>query len=204
MLLLLFGAYVYENRHELVTGCGWQGPEESVVVARHELRPGHTIAPEDLELVETWRTVVDPRALRTPEQLVGRVPTERILPGELVREERLAEIEAGVGLHAVLPRGTVPVEVPLGASLARPGDSVDVLLTRGHTETLLEDQQIVALVDGPEPRAVLAIPVPEAERVRQALAEGTPTLLQRPSPHLAHGPRPEPPHHSVPLSQMGR
>jgi Flp pilus assembly protein CpaB len=200
-MLLFYLAYVYSRSYQHNACGGWYDPETSVVVARHELLPGHTIQPEDLVSTETWWTVADDRALRNPEQAVGRVPVERILPGELIREERLAEPEAGVGMTAVFPRGASPVEVPLGASLARPGDSVDVLLTRRHTETLLEDQQILA-IEGDQ--ALLGLPRPQAQQVQQALEGGVATLVLRPSPHTAHGPRPTPPHHSVPVSQMRR
>ena len=188
--------------------CPGPDPSGEIVVARRELPPGKTVEVEDLAMMEIERRVVDDRVLTHPEQVVGRVPVERILEGEILREERFADPEAGVGLRALIPEGSGAVEIPLGASLAQPGDYADVLLTRRHpasTERLLEGQRIVATKDAPEPMAVLALPLPEAERVRQALAEGAPTLVMRYPPDVtgqqAHGPMGKPFFGSLPLSE---
>jgi Flp pilus assembly protein CpaB len=204
-MLFLYLALYYVKSYTY-TGCGLapQEPETVVVVPRHDLMPGHTIEADDLMLAETWRATLDDRALRSADQAVGRVPVERILAGEFLREERLADPEAGVGMRAVIPEGTVAIEVPIGISSATLGDPVDLLITGTQTETWLEDQKIVALKHEPELLAVLAVPSAEAERVRQALKEGVPTLVVRPPPHQSHGPPGLSLWGPIRLSQMGR
>src|SRR5262245_20478727 len=126
LVFCLWAWRAYSGRYN--SFCTFSSLPDQLVVARHDLMPGQTVQPEDLVSIEPWLPL-DDRALTSADQAVGRVPVERILAGELLREERLADPEAGVGLNAVLPRGTVAVRVPLGASLAEPGDYVDLLIT---------------------------------------------------------------------------
>ncbi len=67
-------------------------------------------------------------------EAVGRVPRERILPNELVRDERLALADAGIGLNALVSPGkramSVGVDAETGvAGFIQPGNYVDVIVT---------------------------------------------------------------------------
>src|SRR5262245_10104036 len=82
-------------------------PEEvvGVMVAKQDIWQGKTIQLHDLTMIELPQDYVPESVLRSQEQAVGRVPRERILAHEFIREERLADPEAGVGLNAIIPRG---------------------------------------------------------------------------------------------------
>src|SRR5690349_380750 len=71
-----------------------------VIVAKADIWQGKTIDAEDLALKELPLDYVPDSVLRNTEQAVGRVPRERILALEFIREERLADPEAGIGLNA--------------------------------------------------------------------------------------------------------
>jgi len=83
------------------------------------------------------------------ERVVGQVPRERVLANEIIRPDRLADGNAGVGLNAVIPRGMRAISVGLQgadavAGFLEPGNYVDVLVTiadelgRPRTETILQ------------------------------------------------------------------
>jgi len=70
----------------------------------------------------------------SPEEVVGRVPRERILANEFIRKERLADRSAGIGLNALISRGmrAVSINITNGSALSgflNPGNYVDVLVT---------------------------------------------------------------------------
>ena len=112
-------------------------PEDMVmvIVAARDLYQGVTITEDDLFAIQ-----IEPRHLPpdgvylSPEYVIGRIPRERILANELVRSDRLADVESGVGLNAVIPRGmrAISINVSDGAALSgflNPGNYVDVLVT---------------------------------------------------------------------------
>ena len=68
-------------------------PEETVkvMVAARTLHQGQTISAEDLEMKSLPPDFVPDSVLRQVDQAIGRVPRERILRGEFIREERLAD-----------------------------------------------------------------------------------------------------------------
>lgn len=128
-----------------------------VVVAGHDLAQGRTITAEDLKPIELPPDYVPNAVLREAAQAIGRVPRERILGQEFIREERLADPEAGVGLNAIIPRGMRAISVNLKGGSAvsgflNPGNYVDVLVTvkgdsstNGKTETNTLLQAITVL-----------------------------------------------------------
>ena len=82
-----------------------------VIVAASDLYQGVAIREEDIYAVK-----IPPRFLPldgrdqagifgTPEGVIGRYPRERILSNEFIREDRLSDPEAGIGLNAIIPRG---------------------------------------------------------------------------------------------------
>src|SRR5690606_33215827 len=121
-----------------------------VMVAAKELPQGGTIVLEDLAMKALPPDYVPDEVLRQPEQAVGRVPRERILAQEFIREERLADPEAGVGLNAIIPRGMRALSINISNASAvsgflNPGNYVDVLVTipgadgrKTETVTLLQ------------------------------------------------------------------
>ena len=132
---------------------------EQVVVAKQEIAQGHEIVLEDLEVKELPQTFIPSEAAyQSPEALLGLVPKERILPGEVIRQERLASPDAGRGLNALIPKGQRAMQIEVtGASsvggLVDPGNFVDVLITvdddkdKLTTKTLFQAKQVLAVDD---------------------------------------------------------
>lgn len=109
-----------------------------VVIASRDLYQGITITEDDLVQIS-----IEPQFLpggdeklvyTSAEHIIGRVPRERILANEFIREERLADPETGTGLNAIIPRGmrALSVNIADGQALSgflNPGDYVDVVVT---------------------------------------------------------------------------
>lgn len=173
-----------------------------VMVAARELPQGRTITMEDLAIDELPPDYVPDPVLRQPELAIGRVPRERILPGEFIREERLADPEAGVGLNAIIPRGMRALSINISAGSAvsgflNPGNYVDVLVTLGadgsrkaETVTLLQAMTVLAVnsrmgggqqgaTDRAAPSVTLAVTPEEAEKLTHASVEGNVVLTLR-------------------------
>jgi pilus assembly protein CpaB len=135
-------------------------PEETVtaVVASRDLTQGVTITEEDLFVIPIQVNYLHPEVYHSPEHVIGRIPRERILANEFIREERLADADDGIGLNAIIPRGqrAISINVANGASLSgllQPKNTVDVLATlRGddnndirETKTLVQAVYVLAV-----------------------------------------------------------
>lgn len=128
-----------------------------VVVATETLYAGFEIRLSDLTVVQMPPELAPGDATGSPTQLVGRVPAERILAHDPIREGRLADFGASRGLSALIPDGyralSLPlVNAPAGAGFLLPGDRVDMQVTAdldGVAETfLLLENVMVLAVDG--------------------------------------------------------
>jgi Flp pilus assembly protein CpaB len=187
-------------------------PDETmqVMVAAHDIWQGETIEAADLALVELPPDYVPDSVLRNPDQAVGRVPRERILAHEFIREERLADPEAGVGLNAIIPRGmrALSINISDGSAVSgflNPGNYVDVLVTiegddsgrEAETLTLLQAVTVLAVnnrlgatnSDGEtrvRPSTTLAITPDLAEKLTHAVAQGDVTLTLRNDIDVTH------------------
>ncbi len=176
----------------------------TVVVAAQPLFQGTTIGPQDLAIVEIPLPYVPDGTSTSPEEVQGRVPIERILAGEFIREERLADPEAGVGLNAIIPQGmrAISFNITDGSAVSgflNPGNYVDILVTLQdpreeelRTLTLEQAIQVIAvdsrMGDGPgqeregaaaAPSVTLAVSPEQAERLMHANANGAITLTLR-------------------------
>lgn len=181
-----------------------QAPEETiqVMVAAVDLHQGRTITQEDLKMRALPPDYVPDSVLRQPDQVIGRVPRERILKGEFIRDERLADPEAGVGMNAIIPRGMRAVSVSLKGANAvsgflNPGNYVDVLATvqaqierEVETVTLLQAVTVLAVNDRlgggtagandkAKPSVTLAVTPEQAEKLTHADELGGITLALR-------------------------
>lgn len=186
-------------------------PDETVnvMVAAHDIWQGKTIDAEDLAMVELPPDYVPDSVLRMPEQAVGRVPRERILAHEFIREERLADPEAGVGLNAIIPRGmrALSINISDGSSVSgflNPGNYVDVLVTiagdedrEAETNTLLQAVTVLAVnnrlgttaeasSERYKPSVTVAVTPDLAEKLTHAVAQGTVTLTLRNDIDVTH------------------
>jgi len=184
-----------------------QDPTTTVMVAKHDIWQGKTITAEDLQMEDLPKDYVLESVLQNPEQAVGRVPRERILAHEFIREERLADPEAGVGLNAIIPRGmrALSINISDGSAVSgflNPGNYVDVLVTIGgdaareaETTTLLQAVTVLAVNnrlgnsetgERARPSVTLAVTPDLAEKLTHAVAQGTVTLTLRNDIDVTH------------------
>jgi len=184
-----------------------QDPTTSVMVAKQDIWQGKTITGDDLEMKELPKDYVLESVLQNKEQAVGRVPRERILANEFIREERLADPEAGVGLNAIIPRGmrALSINISDGSAVSgflNPGNYVDVLVTIGgdaareaETTTLLQAVTVLAVNnrlgnsetgERARPSVTLAVTPDLAEKLTHAVAQGTVTLTLRNDIDVTH------------------
>lgn len=175
-----------------------------VVVAAHTLYPGQTLTDTDLVIKELPPAYVPETVFHEKEEVIGRVPAERIIGGEYVRRERLADPEAGVGLNAIIPRGmrALSVNITDGSAVSgfvNPTNYVDVIVTispdstggKLQTVTMLQAKKVLAVnnrlgdAEGPDaepggrPSITLALTPQEAEKLTHAHVRGDVTLTLR-------------------------
>lgn len=131
------------------------------VVAVRDLYMGLPITQEDVTLQEMPPALVpSDMAFQSIDEVVGRTPRERILANEVVRNERLARRDAGIGLNAIVTPGkramTVEVDTESGvAGFLQPNNFVDVIVTikpddkdieaKWLTETILQGVKVLAV-----------------------------------------------------------
>lgn len=200
---------IHSYQQELQTA---QAPDETttVMVAARDMWQGITIEAGDLAMIELPPEYVPESVLRQPEQAVGRVPRERILSQEFIREERLADPEAGIGLNAIIPRGmrAISINISDGSAVSgflNPGNYVDVLVTiegdevrEAETNTLLQAVTVLAVNNrlgnttsessGDRSRSSVTVAVtPDlAEKLTHAVAQGTVTMTLRNDIDVTH------------------
>jgi pilus assembly protein CpaB len=136
---------------------GVKSESSDVVVAAVDIPPGWTIKTDHLAKRQMPADYVPSEVYRTADEVVGRVAAERILAGEFIRDERLADPEAGVGLPAIIPRGMRALQVPVkdGAAVSgflNPGNFVDLITVCAKAEppevrTLLQSVTVLAVDD---------------------------------------------------------
>jgi len=177
-------------------------PEEviPVVVAATDLSQGKTITWEDLYYIQMPVAFIPEAAIRNGEDVIGRVPRERVLANEFLREERLAHRDAGMGLNAIIPRGMRAVQINISAAstvsgFLNPGNFVDLLVTLAgsdgqETITLFEALSLLAVDNrvsdatgedemGPNSSVTFAVTPEQAEQLTQAMHSGYITLTLR-------------------------
>lgn len=181
---------------------------QDVVVAAVDVPPGWTIEAKHLATRQLPDEFIPDEVYRTAEEIVGRVAMERVLAGEFIREERLADPEAGVGLAAIIPRGMRALQVPVKHAAAvsgflNPHNFVDLIAVCSATKppevrTLMQSVTVLAVDDrmtdtayvptqsGKErgrrrsaPSVTLALTPQDAERVKHAFSQCKITLTLR-------------------------
>ena len=174
----------------------------TVIVAAHTLGQGHAIGQEDIRFLEIPEDYVVSTAVTDPTRVLARVPTERILAGEMIREERLAAFELGDSMAAIIPAGmrALSVNIAGGAAVSgflEPGNHVDVLVTTDETDeapaqttTLLQAVRILAVDDKVgsggrsdgkrrKPAVTLMLTPDHAEQLTHAVEHGQVSLVLR-------------------------
>lgn len=138
-------------------------PKETVdvVIATRTLYMGLPVAEGDVEVRGMAPEMVPADVVFTSvDMLIGRTPKERILVNEIVRAERLARREAGIGLNALINPGKRAVAIAVKAEEAvagfiQPGNYVDLIVVirpddkstgvRAISKTLLQGIKVLAV-----------------------------------------------------------
>lgn len=140
-------------------------PEYSTVYVAAQTMPArHKITDNDIKQVKIAKELLNSNALSDMEEIVGKLTMERIIDGEQIIKERLAD-EGSVLLSYSLPKGTRAISMNVNeqiniASLMRPGDFIDVVASfvkeeedngqikkvyPGITSTILQNVKVLAL-----------------------------------------------------------
>jgi pilus assembly protein CpaB len=155
---------LYNTYQTRIAEASRKDPTETFIVSAVELHQGIEITENDLFLVEIAPKYLhleggpESNLFKNYEQVVGRLPRERVLPNEFIRKERLADEKTGAGLNALIPRGQRAIAVTLNGGRAvsgflRPWDYVDVLVTflpedGSEPETHFLQQSVLVLAVG--------------------------------------------------------
>lgn len=199
-----YGVFVVLGNYQdqLVAASAEEPAEVTVPVANKVLSMGRTITAADVDEVQLRAAYVPATAILKVEDIVGRVPGERILPGDLVREERLAPAESGHDLDAVIASGMRARSVNLSggdqvSGFLLPGNRVDVIVTLydrvtgevAETRTLVQAVRVLAVDDRLDeagrrgiklkPQVTLELAPDDAEKITHAQREGDIRLTLR-------------------------
>ncbi len=184
-------------------------PEETtkIIVAAKKLDLGARLAPDDLK-ESNWPAATPLEgSFSDPTKIVGRGVIVSMMPNEPVLDSKLAPVEAGAGLTAVIPDGmraiSIPVNVVIGVSgFVLPGSRVDLILTgvppddvKGAKDNemaskiILENLQVLAVGQNVQkdaegkpqtvPVATLLVTPEQSEKIALAHGEGRIQLALR-------------------------
>lgn len=160
-LTAAFAVQVVKSYQEKTQKQVQQQERVQTVVAIRDLYMGIPITQQDVVLRELAPEMVPTdSAFQSVDEVVGRTPRERILANELIRTERLARRDAGIGLNAIVTPGkrAMSIEVTTESGVAgflQPNNFVDVIVTikpdqevqgaKWVTETILQGIKVLAV-----------------------------------------------------------
>jgi Flp pilus assembly protein CpaB len=185
-------AALHRHAHQL-------GPEQTVIVARHDLTLGTKVRAGDLRERRVHASQLPPRVLRSASAASGRVVRFPVLRDGFVSSRNLAPRHRR-GLDGAIPEGMRAMRVVVGNSIRpRIGAAVDVIATYESTDAEASSSVIVAdgvLVLGTDTTrssegaaalgVTLLVSAREAREVAYASAHGVLTLALVP-PEEARG-----------------
>lgn len=105
------------------------GAADTALVATRDVYVGEALEAGDVARVQRPSFAPADSVLSSPSDAVGRIAVGRMLAGELVRAERLADLDRATTLSGIVPRGMRALRIGVGAE-ADPvvaGNTVDVL-----------------------------------------------------------------------------
>lgn len=161
LLALALAAFVSMSIYKVLRGvvnASHASTLTTVVAAANAIPAGAKLQERDLRLVKMPLTDVPPGAFHSTIDAAGRAARIPIAKGELVMAAKLAELNGGAGLAALIPAGMRAVSVKVNdvigvAGFVTPGTHVDVVLTGqpAHNAgddpaatTILENVQVLA------------------------------------------------------------
>ncbi len=177
---------------------GHRDASVAVVVAATEIPFGMRVEPRHLRVISLPSGTAIGAHFSSPDQVVGLIALEKIVPGEILLKAQFAKKTAGSTLSALLKPNmraiTVPVNDVVGvAGFLLPGNHVDVVEARlvnqrAVTATVLRDLEVLA-VDQTDSRdknspvlvraVTLEVTPAQAEVLVKAMTEGRIQLTLR-------------------------
>ena len=199
--VLAVGAAMVANKWAINrTSPALAGDQQAVVVAAMEIPYGQKIESQHVKLMTIDKKLAPPGTFDKTEAVIGKVSKIAQLPGDILRQERIADTNEGSTLAVLIGKNkraiTVRVDDVIGvAGFLLPGNRVDVLATKQiqsqHTvesKTLLRDLKVLAVdqtaaTDKSSPVVVRAVTLEmepaQAEILVKARDEGKISLALR-------------------------
>src|SRR5215471_14280362 len=191
-------AWVARNWVQSRLNAGPSDPGQQVVVAAMEIPFGTKIEARHLSTIELPRTAAVGNHFNKTDDVVGLIAVQKIISGEILLKERVADRTAGSTLAAIVKPDmravTVRVDDVIGvAGFLMPGNHVDVVAAhlenqRAQTRTVLHDINVLAVdqtasTDKDQPVVVRAVTLEvtpqQAEALVKAREEGKIQLTLR-------------------------
>lgn len=201
----VFAVRAYLDGQQRRMAGAYAAPVNTLVVAASALRFGDRLRPDNLKLINWPARELPKGAYRTKEELLGkddskaRYAMEAIDPGEPVLSAKITGDGARATLSAALDPGmkaiSIRVDDVLGVSgFVRPGDRVDVMLTRHgkgdnlNVDVLLQGVKVLAVDQTADDRkdkpsvsktVTFEVTTEEAQRLTLGATVGTLSLALR-------------------------
>jgi pilus assembly protein CpaB len=161
LLALALAAFVSMSIYKVLRGvvnASHASTLSTVVAVANSIPAGAKLQEKDLRLVKMPVTDVPPGAFHSTIDAAGRAARVPMAKGELVMTAKLADLNGGAGLSALIPAGMRAVSVKVNdvigvAGFVTPGTHVDVVLTGQPARsagddpaatTILENVQVLA------------------------------------------------------------
>ena len=155
LLLALGAAWLARNWMQARMRSDARGHDMPVVIASMEIPFGTRVESRQLRVITLPRNTPLATHFSSPDAAVGMIATQKILPGEILLREQLAERPVGSTLAALLKPElraiAVRVDDVVGvAGFLLPGNHVDVVATRmvnqrAETKTALRNLTVLAV-----------------------------------------------------------
>lgn len=172
-----------------------------VVVATRDLYMGSPITDLDVEVRKLpIDAVPEEGVFHKLDDLITRTPREHILGNEIIREERLAKPEAGIGLNAIIKPGkramTVMTDTEQAiAGLLQPGNYVDIIVAikpedpsaagaKWVSDTILQEVRVLAVGGQLNPPAAKPRSKAEADAKEKGKATEKPAASAANDPNM--------------------
>jgi Flp pilus assembly protein CpaB len=137
-------------------------PTEPMLVAAHDLAPGTTLAPGDVRLVDVPGSLRPAAALRSSDEVSGRVLAGAATTGEPITRVRLVGPE-NTRLATGNPDAVaVPIRLadPAVAELLNTGTRVDVIAADPQGALLASDATVVTVLADAKPDRLVVVAMP--------------------------------------------
>jgi pilus assembly protein CpaB len=151
----LLVSYTVYNKLRTVATADTNAVGSPVLVAAEDIQVGSKLSANDVRVITVPQTAIPPGAFSAPAKVVGRGAILPMSKGDFILSSKLAALNAGAGLPAMIPQGMRAVSVRVNdvvsvAGFVQPGSHVDVLATGNQgnehqTATALENVLVLAV-----------------------------------------------------------